>query len=115
MTLSRKGLGIRMCFSTFRAGVKIDWLTSKRLKAGSLIALSPVRDRFQESITIGIVAARPLFLLHGSIPQIDVFFPRAEDTIVDPAEEYVILEETSSFFEAQRHNMLAMQRMVQEE
>jgi helicase required for RNAi-mediated heterochromatin assembly 1 len=28
--------------------------------------------------------------------------------------EYVILEETSSFFEAQRHNMLALQRMTKE-
>jgi helicase required for RNAi-mediated heterochromatin assembly 1 len=46
--------------------------------------------------------------------KIDIFFPRPEETIFDPAVEYVILEETSSFFEAQRHNMLALQRMTKE-
>lgn len=52
-----------MCFSTFRAGVKIDWNTSKRLKAGSIIALSPMSDKFQKHITIAVVGARPMELL----------------------------------------------------
>lgn len=103
-----------MCFSTFRAGVKIDWNTSKRLKAGSLIALSPASDKFKKFIVIAVVAARPVFLLTQGIPMIDIFFPRAEETIFDPVEEYVMIEETSSFFEAQRHNMLALQRMSKE-
>jgi helicase required for RNAi-mediated heterochromatin assembly 1 len=47
-------------------------------------------------------------------PKIDIFFPRPEETIFDPAVDYIILEETSSFFEAQRHNMLALQRMTKE-
>jgi hypothetical protein len=61
--LAYRGLGVRMCFSTFRAGVKIDWNTSKRLKAGSIIALSPTSDKFQKSVTIAIVGARPMELL----------------------------------------------------
>ncbi|KAH0281701.1 P-loop containing nucleoside triphosphate hydrolase protein, partial [Aureobasidium melanogenum] len=129
--LSYRGLSVRMCFSTFRAGVKIDWQTSKRLKAGSLLAMSPTSDKFQKHIIIATVGARPMDLLNESEsvqytmlkamlitkgpPKIDVFFPRAEDIILDPAEEYVILEETSSFFEAQRHNMLALQRMTKED
>jgi helicase required for RNAi-mediated heterochromatin assembly 1 len=52
-----------MCFSTSRAGVKIDWNTSKRLKPGSIIALSPTSDKFQKSVTIAIVGARPMELL----------------------------------------------------
>ncbi|KAG9651844.1 P-loop containing nucleoside triphosphate hydrolase protein, partial [Aureobasidium melanogenum] len=112
--LSYRGLSIRMCFSTFRAGVKIDWNTSKRLKAGSLLAISPTSDKFQKQITIAVVGARPMNLLNESPPKIDVIFPHPDDTILDPAEEYVILEETSSFFEAQRHNMLALQRMTKE-
>jgi hypothetical protein len=55
-----------MCFSTFRAGVRIDWNTSKRLKAGTIIALSPSSDRFQKQITIAIVGARPMELLNES-------------------------------------------------
>lgn len=55
-----------MCFSTFRAGDRIDWNTSKRLKAGTIIALSPTSDRFQKQITIAIVGARPMELLNES-------------------------------------------------
>jgi helicase required for RNAi-mediated heterochromatin assembly 1 len=55
-----------MCFSTFRAGVKIDWNTSKRLKAGSLLAISPTSDKFQKQITIAVVGARPMDLLNES-------------------------------------------------
>ncbi|KAI5208174.1 P-loop containing nucleoside triphosphate hydrolase protein [Aureobasidium subglaciale] len=115
VTFSSMGLGIRMCFSTFRAGVKIDWTTSKRLTSGSIIALSPSSDKFQKKIIIALVGARPMELLNESPPKIDIFFPRPEETIFDPAEEYVFIEETSSYFEAQRHNMLALQRMTKEQ
>lgn len=66
ITLCARGLGVRMCFSTFRAGVKIDWNTSKRLKAGSIIALSPLSDKFQKLIIIAIIGARPMELLNES-------------------------------------------------
>jgi len=66
ITFCARGLGVRMCFSTFRAGVKIDWNTSKRLKAGSIIALSPTSNKFQKHITIAIVGARPMELLTES-------------------------------------------------
>lgn len=55
-----------MFFSTFRAGVKIDWQTSKRLKAGSLLALSPTSDKFQKQITIAVVGARTMEQLNES-------------------------------------------------
>ncbi|CAD0112432.1 unnamed protein product [Aureobasidium uvarum] len=66
ITLCTRGLGIRMCFSIFRAGVTIDWNTSKRLKAGSLLALSPTSDKFQKQTTIAVVGARPMELLNES-------------------------------------------------
>ncbi|THW22286.1 P-loop containing nucleoside triphosphate hydrolase protein, partial [Aureobasidium pullulans] len=113
--LCRRGLGVRMCFSTFRAGVKIDWITSKRLTTGSLVALSPASDKFQRKIIVAIVGARTQELLHQTPPKVELFFPRPEETIFDPGEEYVFLEETSSFFEAMRHNMLSLQRMTREE
>ncbi|KAK6001314.1 hypothetical protein QM012_002645 [Aureobasidium pullulans] len=114
IVLCQRGLAVRMCFSTFRAGVKIDWQTSKRLKTGSLLALSPTSDKFQKQIIIAVVGARTMELLNESPPKLDIFFPRPEDTIFDAAKEYIILEETTSFFEAQRHNMLALQRMTKE-
>ncbi|TIA08384.1 P-loop containing nucleoside triphosphate hydrolase protein [Aureobasidium pullulans] len=113
--LCRRGLGVRMCFSTFRAGVKIDWITSKRLTTGSLVALSPASDKFQRKIIIAVVGARTQELLNQTPPKVELFFPRPEETIFDPGEEYVFLEETSSFFEAMRHNMLSLQRMTREE
>lgn len=110
---ARNGLAVRMSFSTDRSRVHINWKTSKRLSTGSLIAITPAKDMFRSHIIAAVVAARPLSLIDEKIPQFDVFI--CYDAVFDPLVEYVIVEETSAFFEAQRHNLLALQRMTQEE
>lgn len=115
MTCDSKGVATRMSFSTNRAGVNINWKTSKRLTTGSLIAVTSAKDMFQQEqhIIPGVVAARPLSLVGATVPEIDIFFPY--HPIFDPLIEYVIVEDTTGFFEAQRHNLLALQKMTQEE
>ncbi|KAF2014622.1 P-loop containing nucleoside triphosphate hydrolase protein [Aaosphaeria arxii CBS 175.79] len=109
-----RGLGIRMAFSLGRAKKHIRWEQSKRLITGSLVALSPVDDCFQSKCVLAVVAARPMDLLHQNPPEIDLFFARAEEIEVDPMKRWIMVESRSSFFEASRHTLLALQHMMQE-
>jgi hypothetical protein len=107
ITLSRRGLGVRMCFSTFRAGVKIDWDVSNRLKAGSLIALSPVSDKFKKNIVIAVIAARPKrfvkeskCICHGSIALTNLIsqaHPRSTSSFLAPRKPSSIPPKSMSF------------------
>lgn len=64
---------------------------------------------------LGVVAARPLVGLAKTPPEIDLFFFRAEDMDVDCQQGWIMIEERSTFFEAQRHTLVALQRLVQEQ
>ena len=112
MLSTSKGLATRLSFSMARSRVRINWKTSKRLTSGSLIAVTPANDMFSTRTIPGIVAARPLSLVDQKTPHIDIFFPY--DAVVDPSIEYVILEDTTGFFEAQRYNLVALQKMTRE-
>ena len=112
LKFSGKGLAVRMSFSTSRSHVNIAWKASKRLTTGSLIAVTPSEDMFQTFIMPGVVAARPLALVDKAVPEIEIFL--AYDTVIDPSIEYVIVEETNGFFEAQRYNLVALQKMTDE-
>lgn len=104
-----------MSFSTDRSQVNINWRSSQRLLAGSLIVIIPSNDSsrtLSEKIVPGVIAARPFLLLERQPPEIDILFPY--DAVIDPLKEYTIIEETNGFFEAQRHNLLALQKMAQE-
>lgn len=100
----------RMSFSTNRAQRRIVWETSSRLKNGSLLAVSPVSDMFKTQVFPATVAARPLSLLNGKVPEVDLYFPY--NVVFDPAVEYMIIEESSSYFESTRDNMMVLQRMT---
>lgn len=112
ITLSPQGVAVRMSFSTRRSRVNINWMRSKRLLSGSLIAITPTTDMFKSRTIPGVVAARSLEYINDDIPQVDMFFPY--DAVIDPSIEYVILGETNGFFEAQRHNLIALQKMTLE-
>jgi helicase required for RNAi-mediated heterochromatin assembly 1 len=90
----------------------IKWEQSKRLITGSLVALSP--DDFQTTCVLATVAARPLSALDQNPPEIDLFFARPEDQEIDPMKKWVMVECRSSFFEASRHTLLALQHMMRE-
>lgn len=112
---SPRGLATRIAFSLSRVKKHIRWAQSKRLITGSLVALSPVNDAFQSICILATVAARPVSgALDQNPPQIDLFFPRQEDQPIDSMQKYVMVECRSSFFEASRHTMLALQHLMRE-
>jgi helicase required for RNAi-mediated heterochromatin assembly 1 len=112
LTGSNIGLGIEVTFSTERTGVKINWEQSSRLMAGSLVALS--NDNFQTSCIVAVVAAHDLEKLAKDPPRIDLFFVDPDDIEIDPTMSFVMVEHRNGFYEAQRHTMLALQRMAEE-
>ena len=111
---STRGIALRVTFSTFRAQKKILWEQSKRLISGSLVVLTPAADMFKSKAIVATVAARPLATLNQDPPEIDLFIARAEDLEIDPAMKFVMVEERSAYFEANRHTLLALQKMAEE-
>ncbi|KAF2743089.1 hypothetical protein M011DRAFT_481047 [Sporormia fimetaria CBS 119925] len=111
---SPRGLATRVAFSLGRVKKFVHWKQSKRLITGTLVALSPSNDCFQSKCVLATVAARPLSALDQNPPEIDLFFARAEDMEIDPTEKWIMVEARSSFYEASRHTMTALQHMMRE-
>ncbi|KAK4988270.1 hypothetical protein LTR28_001751, partial [Elasticomyces elasticus] len=112
--LSPKGVAVRVVFSMVRAGKKIHWEQSKRLLTGSVVVLTPASDMFQTKAVVAVVAARPLAAVQQNPPEIDLFFARPEELELDPSQEWVMLEERTGYYEAERHTLLALQKMMKE-
>ena len=113
-TFGMKGLAVRIAFSLARIGKKIRWEQSKRLISGSLVALTPVNDLFQSKCVLAVVAARPIVAVEQNPPEIDLYFAKPGHMKLDPAQEWLMLEVRSGYFEAQRHTLRALQRMMSE-
>lgn len=114
MTSSTQGLSPRIEFSTERAAKRIRWAQSKRLQQGTVVALSPVSDKFKTICKIAVVAARPMANLELNPPQIDIMWANYEEFEFDPFIEYVMVESRLGYFEAYRHMLVAMQKLVTE-
>ena len=78
------------------------------------MVLTPKSDMFSCKAIVAVVAARPLAALEQNPPEIDLFIPRAEELEIDPAVEWVMVEDRGGLFEADRHTLLALQRMMRE-
>lgn len=76
------------------------------------MALSPRVDAFKTICKVAIVAARPQSLVELNPPQIDLFWANPWDAVFDPAEEYVMIEARTGYFEANRHMLVALQKMM---
>ncbi|KAF2163371.1 hypothetical protein M409DRAFT_68628 [Zasmidium cellare ATCC 36951] len=114
VTLSTRGFAVRATFSLVRTGKQIIWEQSKRLITGSLVVLTPASDMFNSKAIVATIAARPLAGVQQNPPEIDLFFSRADQIEIDPAQEYVMVEDRSSFYEAARPTLLALQHMMKE-
>ncbi|KKY34264.1 suppressor of ascus dominance 3 [Diaporthe ampelina] len=98
----------RISFSTRRAGRKVLWKQAKRLTPGRIVALSS--DNFQSDCRVAIVAQRPIEGgLDQNPPTVDIIWGGAEEAIVDPDHELVMLESRNGFYEAARHAMIGLQ------
>jgi helicase required for RNAi-mediated heterochromatin assembly 1 len=75
--------------------------------------MSPFNDAFQTTCILATVAARPLSALQQNPPEIDLFFPHYHQPI-DPMQKWIMVECRSSFFEASRHTLMALQHMMRE-
>ena len=113
-TFANGGIAARITFSLRRAGKKIPWEQSKRLIAGSVVALTPANNMFQNICRIAIVAARPLVSVQLNPPEIDIFFARPEEIEIDPQQEWVMVECRDGYFEGSRYTLRALQKMSTE-
>ncbi|KAJ8106147.1 hypothetical protein OPT61_g9734 [Boeremia exigua] len=113
LVYSTRGLATRVAFSMSRVKKYIRWEQSKRLITGSLVALSPFDDAFASTCILATVAARPMSALQQNPPEIDLFFPHYHQPI-DPMQKWIMIECRSSFFEASRHTLMALQHMMRE-
>lgn len=112
LTFSRRGIAVEISFSLRSCRSKVVWGVSNRLTSGCLVALS--RDQFRSHCIVATIAARNRDKLDLNPPRIDLFFADSNDLELDPCEEFMMVEERSGFFEAQRSSMLALQRMMKE-
>ena len=113
-TFAPLGVAARLRFSTSRVGKGIPWRFSKRLLAGTMVALSPAKDKFRSKCVIAIVAARPITGVEDTPPQIDIYFSRTEDIEIDPQQEWTMLEAPTGYYEAAKHTLRALQKLNNE-
>lgn len=69
---------------------------------------------FKSKAVVAVVAARPLSGLQQNPPEIDLFIARPEEQEFDPAKEWVMVEDRGGLYEANRHTLLALQKMMRE-
>ena len=113
LTVAAEGVAHTLEFHTDRVDKKISWAQSKRLKGGTLVALSPAEPRgeiFRNRCLVGIVAARPLAELESSQPSINVYFGHDAMMDIDTQVEYLMIEASGGYFEAVRHTLKALQQ-----
>lgn len=113
--MSNLGPAIRFEFSYERAGKRIRWDQSNRLKEGTIVAITPKKDCFRTICKIAVVASRSPQLLEQNPPQIDFFWASPEvDAEMDPLEPFTIVEARTGYFEFNRHMLVAMQKLMTE-
>lgn len=106
--MAKLGPICRVGFSTRRAGRKILWKQAKRLTPGRIVALSS--DNFQSDCRVAIMAQRPIEGgLDQNPPTVDIIWGSADQAIVDPDHELVMIESRNGFYEAARHAMIGLQ------
>ena len=114
LTVARDGLALKVEFSTRRAEKLIRWAQSKRLKTGSMVALSPASDRFQSKCIVAVVASRlpsALEVRYPSKPSIRIYVGNPKQLEIDPQEEFIMVEAISGYWEAYRHTYQAMKKL----
>ena len=78
------------------------------------MVLTTANDMFKTKAVVATVAARPVSALNQNPPEVDLFIARAEEMEIDPAIEWIMIEDRRGLYEAHRHTMLALQKMMRE-
>ncbi|KAL1840127.1 hypothetical protein VTJ49DRAFT_783 [Mycothermus thermophilus] len=100
----------QVSFSIDRARYKIQWLLSKRLQPGKIVALSPKSDNFRKVCKLATVIQRPY---NGGLdqnpPTVELMWADPADAVIDPTLEMVMIESTRGYFESARHALVGLQ------
>ncbi|KAL3422659.1 helicase required for RNAi-mediated heterochromatin assembly 1 [Phlyctema vagabunda] len=116
LQVSNQGVGFRVEFSYERAGKRIRWEQSKRLQQGTLLAMSPQRDCFKSVCKLVTVAARPIRGgLDQNPPSVDLFWANPEEAEFQPGEPWIMVESRQGYYEASRHMLVALQKVMTED
>ena len=110
-TFANAGIAARVKFSLRRLGKRVNWEQSKRLRSGTLIALTPADNNFRTICKVAVVAARPLPGLLQNPPEIDLYFGKPEEIELDPQQEWLMVECRNGYFEGHRHTMKSLQHL----
>ncbi|RIA83764.1 P-loop containing nucleoside triphosphate hydrolase protein [Glomus cerebriforme] len=106
ISLASMGIVHRISFM-IKHSERVHWATNKRLLPGTLVVFS--KDNFK-TMKFGTVVNRPLELLKKVYDlQVDVHFRL--DAEFEWSEGYVMVEATSSYFEAYRHILKVLQEL----
>lgn len=117
--LSKLGACSRISYSTERTATPVDWTASDRLTPGTLVVMSPRWDYFRTKCIVATIATRSF---NGravpdvedgdspfDLPRVELFFANISETLIDPIEDFVMLEAKTGYFENVRHTMLGLQ------
>lgn len=100
----------RVSFSTEHAKKKINWLQSKRLMPGTLVAISTKNDNFRSICMVATVAQRPYRDgLEKNPPEIDIVWANPDQSVIDPDMELIMIEARIGYYEAVRHTLVGLQ------
>ena len=117
VTLCRKTLAVRVEFSTRRAEKRIRWAQSKRLKTGTIVALTPKNDLFRTTCRVAVVVSRVCAQLQvepPSKPSIHLEWGNPREFEYDPQQEWIMVEASNGYWEAHRHTLQALQKLQSE-
>lgn len=117
ITAARDGLAIKVEFSTRRSEKKIRWAQSKRLKTGTIVALTPVLNKFSSICIVAVVASRPLSTVdvdYPEKPRVQLYLGNPDELEIDPQQEFLMVEASNGYWESTRHILKALQKMADE-
>ncbi|KAK2770210.1 dead box helicase [Colletotrichum kahawae] len=115
----RLGAMVRVTFSAVRSRQLVNWPASQRLVPGTVVALSPIPDNFQRKCIVAVVTGRYDEAIDSPAtpPPLDLEIrdPEVTASIMEPDQEYVMIEARSNYFEAVRYVMEGLKQTAKEE
>ena len=117
LTLAKGGFAVKVEFGISLVEKKVRWAQSPRLRSGTIVALSPAKDRFRSICAIAVVASRPLASVDVQPPRkpsIHLYFGDIAQLDVDPQLEWIMVEGSSGYWESSRHVLKALQSLSDE-
>ncbi|KAK0716906.1 P-loop containing nucleoside triphosphate hydrolase protein [Lasiosphaeria miniovina] len=112
--MSRLGPIARVEFSTKRSTYRIKWQQSRRLRPGTIVAISTKDNNFKTICKIATIAQRPYRDgLDQDPPLVDLMWANTEDAVLDPNLELVMVESRNGYFESARHALVGLQHAAQ--